>query len=182
MGWLYNTRPQSKDSFVQEILDHNFGPSSKFTLLDRSLRGNRLWVLVQSHGHDPAIGLFLLQRGRDGCWGYKDLDESSGPYYYDCPLRWLNQAPEPLMRTGSHLGSGRTWRDFVRDHHAQQAANRKRIRPPVGSTIRLGEHFAASHVGRQYQVTEDLGRKGLMLNGYVRLKANQIKHVELLQP
>lgn len=181
MGWLYSTHPQVKSSYVKEILDYNFGASSRFTLLDHSLRRSRLWVLVQPDGHEPQIGLFLLQRGNDGCWGHKDMDEADGPYYYDCPLRWLDRAPEPPCPVaGHHRDSGRSWRDFVRDHHAQQAASRKRARPSVGSIIRLGDRFEASYVGRQYEVTQDLGRKGLMLNGYIRLKAHQIKWVDIV--
>lgn len=180
MGWLYNTYPQSKDSYVKEILDRDFGASSRFTLLDHSLRGSCLWVLVQPDGHEPQIGLFLLQRGSDGCWGHKDMDEGSGPYYYSCPLRWLELVPEPPCPVDGHRGSRRSWRDFVRDHHKQQAAGRKRVRPSVGSTIRLGDRFEASHVGRRYEVTQDLGRKGLMLNGYIRLKAHQIKWVDIV--
>jgi hypothetical protein len=179
MGWLYNTHPQSKDSFVKETLERNFPVGSRLCLLDHSVRGGRLWVLIQPDGHEPVIGLFLLERDSDGCWGRKDMDESMGPYYYDCPLRWLERAPEPpSCPVDGHAGSRRTWRDFVRDHHTQQAVNRKRIRPSVGSTIRLGDRFEASHVGRQYEVTQDLGRRGLMLNGYIRLKAHQIKWVE----
>jgi hypothetical protein len=182
MGWLYNTHPQTKDSYVKEILDRSFGASGRFTLLDHSLRGSCLWVLAQPHDHEPQIGLFLLQRGSDGCWGHKDMDEGSGPYYYSCPLRWLELAPEPPCSVDGHRGSGRPWRDFVREHHEQQAASRKRIRPSVGSTIRLGDRFEASYVGRQYEVTQDLGRRGLMLNGYIRLKAHQIKWVDIVNP
>jgi hypothetical protein len=182
MGWLYSTHPQTKDSYVKEILESNFGAASEFTLLDHSLRGSRLWVLVQRDGHEPQIGLFLLQCYM-GCWGYKDLDEGDGPYHYDCPLRWLARAPEPAWcPVDGHRGTRRSWRDFVRDHHAQRAADRKRIRPPVGSIIRLGDRFLTDQGGRHYRVTEDLGRKGLMLDGYVRLKARYVKWVDIVNP
>jgi hypothetical protein len=182
MGWLYNTHPQSKDSFVKEILTRNFFAGGTLALMGHAVRGNRLWVLIKPKNQDPLIGLFLLQRD-NGCWGYKDMDESMGPFHYDCPLRWLDRAPEPpSCPVDGHRGSRRTWRDFVRDHHAQQAVSRKRVRPAVGSTIRLGDHFEASHVGRQYEVTQDLGRKGLMLNSYIRLKAHQIKWVDIVNP
>ena len=172
MGWLYNTHPPSTDSFVKEIL-HGF---NKTLLLAHSLRGNHLWVLAQNPGQDPFIGLFLLARN-EGCWGYKDLAESDGPYAYDCPLSYLDRAPEPEGCCRDHTGSGRSWRDYVRDHHAAQAS-RRRSRPKVGDEIVLADTRFPGH-GGTYRVTADLGRKGVELNGYIRMKSHQLKWAEV---
>lgn len=39
------------------------------------------------------IGCYLLARDRNG-WDYKPMDESMAPYYYSCPLEYLDMAPE----------------------------------------------------------------------------------------
>lgn len=183
MGWLYETHPTSKAEYVKEVLARNFAPTnpdSPCTLLDHSLRGNCLWVLAKPQLQEPFIGLFLLQC-HDGCWGYKDMDESMGPYYHDCPLKFLEQAPEPQGCNRNHAGSGKSWRDFVREHHAALKQQRKRPRPVVGQKIRLdGERFPG--YGGVYAVTADLGRKGLLLNNYLRLNARQVKWAELVAP
>jgi hypothetical protein len=177
MGWLFDTHPTSKANYVKELLARNFTSSSPCALLDHSLRGNCLWVLARAGGQKPFILLFLLEC-RDGCWGYKDMDESMGPYYLSCPLKFLEQAPEPQGCNRNHAGSGKSWRDFVREYHAGLRQRRK-SRPVVGQKIRLdGERFPGYEA--TYTVTADLGRKGLLLNNYLRLNARQIKWVELV--
>lgn len=178
MGWLFDTQPMPKKTYVQQLLDRNFS-GEHCKLLGHSLRGNQLWVLVQPQQEDPFIGLLLLEC-HDGCWGYKDMDESMGPYYYDCPLGFLERAPEPpYCPIDGHLGSRRTWRDHVRDHHAA-IAQRRKSRPKVGDRIELPPDFFPVGAG-SYQVTADLGRRGLLLNHHTRLPARAVRYVRSLQ-
>lgn len=177
MGWLYNTYPQSKQDFVKELLQRNFNPNY-VRLLKHSLRGNQLWTLIQPVKGDPVIVLFLLGRD-DGCWGYKDMDESMGPYYYDCPIGWFDLAPEP-EGWKNHNDTGRSWRDLVREHHNARS-QRRRSRPKVGQRVLLAaDDFGPGYAG-EYVVTEDLGRRGLRLNGYLRAKPQHIKHMKVLE-
>ncbi len=182
MGWLFETHPTSKANYINEILARNFAPTNPravCTLLDHSLRGNCLWILAKPQSMEPFIALFLLEC-HDGCWGYKDMDESSGPYYHSCPLKFLNQAPEPQSFNRNHAGSGKSWREYVREHHAALNQQRKRPRPAVGQKIRLdGKHFPGYEA--TYTVTADLGRKGLLLDGYLRLNARQTRWAELAE-
>ena len=48
----------------------------------------------------------LLEGSHNG-WGYKGRDESMHPYYYSCPLEYLEIAPD--------VSPG--WRKRVREHH-----------------------------------------------------------------
>lgn len=182
MGWLFETYPSSKSDYIDRILKRNFAPANpdaSCTLLDHSLRGNNLWLLVKPSVLQPFIALFRLER-HDGCWGYKDMCESSGPYYYDCPLKFLDQAPEPQGFNRDHADSGRSWRGFVREHHARQR-QRRASRPAVGSQIELpGAIFGAGYAGT-YQVQADLGRKGLVLYPGLRLSNRHIKHTVPVQ-
>ena len=43
-------------------------------------------------------------------WGYKDMDESMGPYIYNCPLSYLPMVPCPG-------GCAEEWRKGVLEHH-----------------------------------------------------------------
>lgn len=180
MGWLYNTRPQSKQDFVKELLQRNFNPNYDVHLLEHSLRGNQLWTLVQPGKEDPVIVLYLLACDK-GCWGYKDMDESMGPYYYDCPISWFDRAPEP-RGWRSHGDTGRGWRDIVRERHAARQ-QRRRNRPKVGQRIRLkADDFGAGYAG-EYLVVDDLGRRGLRIRKddvTLRMKANQVRYAELV--
>jgi hypothetical protein len=53
----------------------------------------------------------LLQYQRDYGWGYKDKEESCGPYYYSCPLKYPNMVP--FDRYGGNV----EWREPVVSHH-----------------------------------------------------------------
>jgi hypothetical protein len=173
MGWLCSTTPSSKQRYVDDLLLRIIDPKHDL-LLAHSLRGNHLWILVRTSSGIPVIGLLLL-RCSEGCWGYKDMCEADGPSYYDCPLSFLDRAPEPnFCWIDGHAGVPRTtWRDHVREFHKAQA-ERRRSRPRVGDEIVLPEDRFPGH-GGTYRVTADLGRKGIQLNGYIRMKNYQLK-------
>lgn len=175
MGWTFSTRPTTKQQFVKSLLADYANSSQQ--ILDSSLRGSQLWVLARSGNKPPFICLFLL-RCQDGCWGYKDMDESMGPYYYNCPVTFLDRAPEPQGSNLDHQGSGRSWRSFVREAHAYQR-QRKSNKPRVGDVIQLDPQRYPS-CQRPYRVTQDLGRRGLMLDDHWRLNVHEIKYATVL--
>ncbi len=61
----------------------------------------------------------LLQYQRDYGWGYKDTEEAAHPYYYSCPLKYLNMVP--LDRFGGNA----EWREQVVAHHQRSADKRR---------------------------------------------------------
>lgn len=159
MGWTFNAHPCSKESFVNQIL------MESGSILAHSVRGNRLWTIYQprSAGADPFIVLFLLKCS-DGCWGYKDMDETMGPYFYDCPLSFLNKTPE----------TGNSWRNDVRAYHAKKRKESAQPRPKVGDKITLCNTKFPGY-GGTYTITANLGRKGFMLDRLLRINCRQIK-------
>jgi hypothetical protein len=56
---------------------------------------------------------------RDGCWGYKDMDEECGPCQCGCPLKYLEMVPCPDSEFA------RNWRGKVREYWANRKATRK---------------------------------------------------------
>lgn len=83
-----------------------------------TLRGNVLWAVhrwVDAEGQvistsDDRGGHFIyayLLQVHGGDWGYKPLEESSGPVYYTCPLKYLDMAAETHPE----------WREKVRNYH-----------------------------------------------------------------
>lgn len=52
-------------------------------------------------------------------WGYKDMDETMGPYYYDCPVSILNLLSPTDNQTANE------WREECR-RHAAKARERRR--------------------------------------------------------
>jgi len=52
---------------------------------------------------------------RDEGWGYKDMEESMRPYFYSCPLKYLDMVP---------VVASEDWRAGVRAYHARQKEKR----------------------------------------------------------
>jgi len=69
------------------------------------------------------IGCDLLRFQADA-WGYKDLEESMHPYYYSCPIKYLNLVPI------EQYGGNSQWREGVNRYHARQQAKRALKRTP----------------------------------------------------
>lgn len=124
MGWSFssnNTKQQEIDSILSDI-----GASN--TLRKHAIRGNNLWMLVDTQD-TTVIVLALLESGYlDSGYGHKILDESCGPHVVDCPLSWLDLAPMPA---GKYAAG---WRDSVRAFHAKAQAKRQMA---VGQVWRL---------------------------------------------
>jgi hypothetical protein len=51
---------------------------------------------------------------KNGMWYHKPMEESMGPYYYSCPLSYLDLAPV----------ASQNWRDGVIQYHARRGSKR----------------------------------------------------------
>jgi hypothetical protein len=161
MGWLYgwDTRKQLVDHLIK---------GNGVTTLKHCFKGNNLWAVQEGYKSDGTpirfIGLYLLRGSngsRDG-WGYKDMDESAGPYYFNCPLSYLDMVACP----GGHATE---WREGVRAYHAK--ANQKLV---AGQRIMLyGKEYTVGQRenGHQYIWEYD--------SPYI-LPKRMLKHVEVL--
>ncbi len=72
-------------------------------------KGDTLWILHQS-AQNPNVRLIeccLLIDQKGYGWGYKPMDETMGPYYYDCPVSYIDKASAPLNE------SSKRWREEV---------------------------------------------------------------------
>lgn len=69
------------------------------------------------------IACDLMRYQKDYGWGYKDMDEAMHPYYYSCPLKYLNLVPI------EQFGGNEEWRANVRRYHARQQAKRLQRTP-----------------------------------------------------
>ncbi|HCF6146640.1 hypothetical protein [Pseudomonas aeruginosa] len=120
MGWLFSSRTRAE--LIRDLTRPEDTARASVRVLVHTLRGNVLWsvseVTAKTEGVHPDLApgesmryirCDLLQRS-DGEWGYKAMDESMAPYYYSCPLRYLDMARELSP----------AWREKVRAHHARR--------------------------------------------------------------
>ena len=129
MGWTYPYHTEKKSDLINQIMRDLTWENEKFKTypVKKCVRGNVLWVLAESKSKlDDTSEKFILcyVMEKYNTWGYKDMDESMHPYYYSCPLSYLELAPE----------KNREWRNGVRSHHGyleQARLLRKRARTPL---------------------------------------------------
>ena len=125
MGWTFPYGATRSDIISQLTPKERLYESGHiFRTLRHCCKGNVLYALHESgQGGETRkwIGVYLMQK-HDGRWGYKDMEESMHPYYYNCPVSYLDDADEPVNDSASK------WREEVR----RQAAERKRKKPKVG--------------------------------------------------
>ena len=118
MGWLFSTTWPTR-----AIMRKHLCADNGLKTIKSCWTGNNLWA-VQEYTYDQGekagqtvrfIALYLCRRRkntRDG-WGYKDMDESAGPSYYNCPISYLDMVPDPG-------GYATEWRAKVREQHAKE--------------------------------------------------------------
>ena len=129
MGWTFHYHT-TKDQLIRSLLEprvyiRDNGTPVRIEPLRHTVRGTHLWSLWQELIGDQAtryivLHLLAADRKHDG-YGYKDMDETMHPYYYDCPVTWLDDLTEP-----ENDGS-REWRAKVREWHAHEKAHKRRV-------------------------------------------------------
>ena len=135
MGWYFS--PQSRSELIAELIAPQETERASVKVIAHALRGNVLWSVAQVTAKAEGvhrdltpgqslctIRCDLLERS-GGQWGYKPLDESMHPYYYSCPLSYLNLAPEQSA----------DWRAGVRAYHAKRRTPKASTAPATALTV-----------------------------------------------
>jgi hypothetical protein len=153
MGWLF-THGSTRQGLIRERTANwkrttDDGVLVKTTCLAHCFRGGRfsgvLWAVWEptfsKDGHEVQpterwIACDLLRYQMGYGWGYKDLDESMHPYYYSCPLGYLEMVPV------DQYGGNEQWREGVK---ATMPGVRKSRSPPC-SWISNRSRPASSHL------------------------------------
>ena len=130
MGWYY-TLGHSRKQLITD-LTRDTGTS---TLITHCTRGNVLWTVRQATDGHRWIGCDLLQRSSDG-WGHKPMEEGMHPFYYTCPLKYLELVADSEPSTNAK------WREGVKFYHAKQAEKRKeRKQERIRRQVRFASQF-----------------------------------------
>jgi hypothetical protein len=134
MGWLFKPGSTRKGLIAERVEGWEHTTPDRTTVTSTCLahcyRGGHfsgvLWTVwertfekncdqVQPTERWIGCDLFHYSKSDDG-WGYKDLEESMHPYFYSCPLRYLEMVPEVASEE---------WRKGVRNYHVRQRTKRQ---------------------------------------------------------
>ncbi len=125
MGWLYKYGFTAKD--IKADLLAQLGDKA----VDHGGSGREFYILIKvpvsdqvadaGDGMGRVILVNLIQSGGSDGYGYKDMDEACGPYYFNCPERIL-AASTCQNKTAIE------WREKCREHRNNGNAVRTLVR------------------------------------------------------
>lgn len=111
---VYKSVSATKEMIVSDLNFQNDTVSSQ--VLKTSSYGNQFWILrkIQIEGKELFVtaDVFLMSH-KDGMTYYKEINIACGPYYYHCPLTWL----EMITVVGDSIDN---WKDSVRKYWAKK--------------------------------------------------------------
>ena len=157
MGWTYYRT--TKEDLIKDLTSE----TNTSKTIAHSLVGKHLWCVHERKTASESFGiaagfryicLYLLDFGGGEC-GYKDIDETMGPYECDCPLRFLDLAP-PSGKSYSN-----EFRQRVREHHRKRRDAGK-LEPGQAVTLYGKEYklirkskssWVGIHNGLEYKIT-----------------------------
>jgi len=124
MGWEFAWRSR------KELIAHLCDEPTDYKTLARKVTRERgksvLWAVHEIGPDDKEnpglrfIVCYLMDR-KSGLHGYKEMGETMGPFYYSCPLSFLEMVPEP---EGENV---KEWRENVLKYHAYMAERARRL-------------------------------------------------------
>jgi hypothetical protein len=123
MGWLIGWH--SRNELVKHLCEDN-----GVKTLKRFFSGNDMWTVQETKTGERFICLYKIVGGRNQDWGYKDIDESMGPYETSCPLSFFGLAPVVDAE----------WRERCKAAHVVKFMK-----------LALGDHIMLTN-GRKYRV------------------------------
>jgi len=134
MGTLVHSDIRSRKEMIEYLTKRD--TSDGYEVLDHSANGNILYMLIRHPKGYRFIGVSKMsgpsasdRSQGDFGWGHKDLDESVGPNFYDCPERILSQ---------SDVEDRHGWREQCRQVRRKKAATKewaKTLQP--GTTLQI---------------------------------------------
>lgn len=124
MGWTFQEKPRDVRGYLDSQLTWE-SETGKRRVLDSAIVARTEYYAAVEHvkpdgEREVWAAVFLLKfvpRASDGyTFGYKDMDETMGPYAWRCPVRLLDL----LTETDNEYANG--WRRKCREYHARRAA------------------------------------------------------------
>jgi hypothetical protein len=92
MGWDSNSNWKTKADVVADQMAM-YRRSETFEVVAHKSTTNGLWLVVRNRDTGLKGIIFDLIKKEQGTWGVKGMDESMGPYYYDCPAAFIDMVP-----------------------------------------------------------------------------------------
>lgn len=139
----------------KEVIAECLKLAEGFKVVAHTCVGNNLWFIyekaLEGGKVERVIGLCCIGchgPKNDKDWGYKPMDESAGPIYYNCPLSYLELA-QPMR----DCKDSREWREKVKTYWKQKADGAK-----LAKTLPVGTKVKSRLTGHEFFFVRDYSR------------------------
>ncbi len=152
MGWIfYNIeRDELGRVPVKQECDRIINLDPSCHVLASSIYGSTYYAAVQDYDSNSVFGMVILtHKGNDlhGNFGYKAMDETSGPYYYDCSQKVLD------LLTPTHDEWANRWRKGCKERLEQKRKSKEISKLPKGTVIKTTIPYELEDYCKGEQVT-----------------------------
>ena len=138
MGWTYTQAKFWKKGKVDRKAEcDSLLTWGEQTVLKSSMVGTTYYAAVKRG--DNVWGAIFLTATDGFDFGYKDMDETCMPYYFDCPVSILN------LLTPTDNEYANKWRNACREKRAK-AKETDLSKMPIGTRIRITMPFSTQRI------------------------------------
>ncbi len=111
MGWTV-IKDTTRDELIGMLTMPNpgFDETLKYHLANWADAYDVLYTVKKTVKGRVYVCVYLLDEDPEFGWGYKDMPESMHPFYYACPLEFLDLLSEPVSEDSA------AWRRKVREY------------------------------------------------------------------
>jgi hypothetical protein len=93
MGWTSMAKP---DNFnTKKFFEQEFN-TDKHLVLDCKVKNRVAYIALKNLEENKVVAMVCILEFKNGEFAYKDMDETVGPCYYECPESILKLLTEPL--------------------------------------------------------------------------------------
>lgn len=160
MGWTFPYSTTTKKRLVDEILsDYRHHPNWK--IIKTALVGSCFWMALHSLKTDEKFIVLYLMEKHDGTYGYKDMDETMHPFFYNCPVSLLDMTTSPKNEANP-------WRIEMRKKYAEKTAKRNERK---ANPAKVGDMVTVANVPGYYKVESERGPRSFLIRD---VKTNRV--------
>lgn len=175
MGWTYYYAKYWKKGKIdrKQELDSMF-TNEHYEVVKSRLVGTTYYGAIKHKDKDIVFGVVCLTKTDGYDFGYKDMDETMGPYAYDCPKSILDL----LSPTDNEIANN--WRKACRE----RLEKTKLSDLPIGSRIRFKMPYDTTYFHKDDVVTLIKMKRGyrstywVVSNGSCYFNRNLVSSIE----
>lgn len=160
MGWLIMNKSYFENDTKENVLNYCFR-KTRDNIEHIEIKNKVAYMIYNENGKKYAL-IYLLHQTRNE-FGYKDMDVTMCPYYYDCSKKFYNIVKE--IYVGERLTKNvQEWLDnYIQYHEKKKQQKQKRDNLKIGTLI---EFVTANYGGKkQWRVSNIIGKK-ILFEGY----------------